>query len=271
MNDRFGWNASLMFRTIRPVFCVPLKILMVFLFCAVSHSAYSGDWITNYYQQPTPENFVSEVRGWSASGLLSGNKSYALAVFLGRVMAKNLREIDSWLNQLDDLNGEDRETLLLAAALSNTQEAKSYLELRPNGARHTGRLMDVRKIDANNPLVLDALWFDFFATGEAVPIRRIVTALNYEKYAPAVKPDFEGKRSKNDVTLGMTFLAARWSLTSNAKQHRRVGEILEKLFLSGDLTQPETMWVSSILAQALPDKFELKIRSDEATLIKKAP
>lgn len=250
-----------------------VRILTAFMLCAISHVVHSDDWITNYYEHPTPERLVSEVRGWSSAGLLSGDKRSAIAVFLGRVMASNASQVGTWLDQLGDLKGKDRATLLLAAAMSNTQEAKSYLAVQPDGAKYMGRPVDVRTVDVKNPLVLDALWFDYFATGESEAVRRIVSALNYEKYAGAVnkdkKPDLTQPGTKESVVLGMTFLAARWSLASNAKQHRRVGEILERLFLSGKLTQPETVGVSAVLAQALPDKFELKVTDGEATLIKK--
>lgn len=250
-----------------------VQLLIALILCAMSHLVHADDWITNYYERPTPERFVSEVRGWSAAGLLSGNKSLAFAVFLGRVMASNASQISTWLNQLGDLKGNDRFTLLLAVAASNTQEGRSYLAAQPDGARFTGKPIDIRTVEAKNPFVLDALWADYFATGESAAIRRIVSALNYEKHADAInhgkKPDLTQPGAKESAMLGVTFNAARWSLASNAKQHSRVGVILEQMFFGGELTQPETIWVSAILAQALPDKFELKVKPGEATLIRK--
>jgi hypothetical protein len=249
------------------------RILVAFMLYAMSHFVHADDWITNYYEHPTPERFVAEVRGWSAAGRLSGEKSLAFAVFLGRVMASNGSQISAWLDQVGDLKGHDRTTLLLAIAVSNTPEGRSYLAAQPDGAKFADKPIDIRTVEVKSPFVLDALWFDYFATGESEAIRRIVSALNYEKYSEAInqgkKPDLTQPGAKESVMLGMSFLAARWSLASNAKQHRRVGEILERMFFGGELTQSETVWVSAILAQALPDKFELKLRPGEATLIRK--
>lgn len=238
-------------------FCGKWMIVIAAFF---TQAVWAGDWMTHYYENPSPERFVAEVQGLSKAGHLSSPETGAMiAVFLGRVMAANPVAVESWLNQLGDLIGGDRETILLAAGFSRTQEARSFLAKQPDGAKYLEELMDVRSIELEDPAVLDMLWADFFATGEVAPLKRLVHVLNYGQYAGAMERYAKSQKTEKDREDAMrdaVFQAARWSLESNAQQHRRVGELLEQIYWKGDLTQPELVWLSAILAKAMPEKYE---------------
>ena len=234
--------------------------LAVILFAA-AQNAFADDWISYYYESPAPERFVAEVQAMSKAGSLSNPNSAAMtSVFLGRVMAANPAQVNSWLTKLGDLKGNDRQTLLFAAKLSKTKEAQAYLDGQPDAEKYRAKTIDIRTLEPKNPTVLDMLWADFFATGEAVPIRRIVVALNYDKYSGALDRYAKSEKTEKDrdeATLEAVFKAAMWSLESNATQHRRVGETLEQIYFAGELTQPEKLWLSVILAKAMPEKYEM--------------
>lgn len=234
--------------------------LLAFVLLATVHTAHAEDWISHYYEHPTPDRFVTEVQTLSKAGNLSNPNSAALiSVFLGRIMAANPTQVDGWLAQLGDLKGGDRQTLLFAASLSGTKEAQAYLGRQPDAARYRGKPLDLRNLEPKNPTILDMLWADFFATGEAAPIRRIVVALNYEKYSGALDRYAKSEKTekdRNDAILEAVFKAAMWSLESNARQHPRVGEILEQIYFSERLSQPEQLWLSATLAKAMPEKYE---------------
>ncbi|MES2320378.1 MAG: hypothetical protein V4631_23110 [Pseudomonadota bacterium] len=226
---------------------------------ATAQSAFAADWFSHYYEKPTPERFVAEVQAMSKAGNLANPKTTDLtSVFLGKVMAANPTKVNAWLSQLSDLKGGDRRALLLAASLSGTKEVQAYLDVQPDAEKFRGKV-DIRTLEPNNPTVLDMLWADFFATGEAAPIRRIVVALKYEKYTGAVDGYAKSEKTEKDradAMLGIVFKTVMWSLESNAKQHRRVGEILEQIYFADGLTQPEKLWLSAILAKAMPEKYE---------------
>ena len=234
--------------------------LAIILF-ATAQDAFADDWLSQYYENPTPERFVTEVQALSKAGKLADPKTAALtSIFLGRIMAANPAQVEAWLNQLGDLKGDDRETLLFAASLSETKVAQDYLEHQSDAEKYRGKPIDIRTLEPKNPAVLDMLWADFFATGEAVPIRRIIIALTYDKYSGALDRYAKSEKTekdRDDAILEAVFQAAAWSLESNARQHRRVGEILEQIYFSGELTQPEQLYVSVILAKAMPGKYEL--------------
>ena len=80
----------------------------------------------------------------------------------------------------------------------------------------TGTPMPIEKIPLEQgSWVLDALWGNFMATGNKVPVVRIMSTLPWSDV-------------KGDVNRLLIGGAARWSLTSNAVQHQRVLEICEE-------------------------------------------
>src|SRR5262249_37032617 len=187
----------------------------------------------------------------------------------------NPTHVDAWLTQLGDLKGGDRQTLLFATNLSRTKEAEAYLSRQPDAEKYREKLIDIRTLEPKNPTILDMLWADFFATGEAEPIRRIVVALNYDKYSGALgqyAKSEKTEKNREEAVLEAAFGAARWSLESNAEQHLRVGEILEQIYFAGELTQPEKLWLSAILAKAMPEKYEFsRLEAGQWTFKKRKP
>jgi hypothetical protein len=233
--------------------------LAVLLF-STAQSAFAQDWLSHYYENPTPGRFVTEVQALSKAGTLSNPNAAALtSVFLGRVMAANPVQVNAWLTQLGSLKGGDRQTVLVAASLSGTSEARAYLDRQPDADKYRAKPIDVRALELKDATVLDMLWADFFATGEAAPIRRVVAALNFDKYTGALDryaKSEKNEKDRDDAMLEAVFKAAMWSLESNTKQHRRVGETLEQLYFAGGLTHSEQLWLSFILAKAMPEKYE---------------
>ncbi len=242
-------------RTMRHIYLLAAVLL------TAAQTAFAADWLSHYYEHPTPDRFVPEVKALSKAGNLSNpNSSALISVFLGKIMAANPTQVDGWLIQLGDLKEGDRQALLFAASLSGTKEAQAYLGRQPDAEKFRGKPIDIRAIEPKSPTLLDMLWADFYATGEAGPVRRVVTALNYDKYSGALDRYAKSEKTekdRNDAILEAVFKAALWSLESNARQHSRVGEVLEQMHFAGGLTQPEQVWLSVILAKVMPDKYEV--------------
>src|SRR5262249_14108668 len=91
-----------------------------------------------------------------------------------------------------------------------------------------------------------------------------VSALNYEKYAGALKRYKASKKTKADQQLAIydaIFQAAMWSLESNCKQDNNVYTACKELFFSHELNETEKLWLVVALSKARPDEFEVKLRS----------
>jgi len=70
-----------------------------------------------------------------------------------------------------------------------------------------------------SPAALDYLWSEFSATGDESPVIKIIGVLDYERST--------GKKlTDEDMNRALVFGAARWSLTSNAIQHKKVYDAL---------------------------------------------
>ncbi|MGQ0711708.1 MAG: hypothetical protein ACT4NV_18390 [Rhodoferax sp.] len=248
--------------------------LCVLLWACVQ-TASAQDWITHYYRNPQPERFVAEVQDLSQGGRLSGpNTSALFSVFLGRVLAMHPEKTKEWMEQLADLQGKDRQALLRALQFSATPQASAYLKQQGDGAPFTQAPPDIRSIQPTEAVQLDMLWADFFVTGDAPPVRQIVSALNYERYSGALDrytSSAKTEKDRQEALLETIFKAAQWSLGANTKQHARVAEILDQLFFAGELSPSETLWVAAILAKALPERYELDMQPGSAQLRKRPP
>lgn len=79
--------------------------------------------------------------------------------------------------------------------------------------------------DADSPDHLDYLWSEFFATGDSLPIEKIINVLG------TLNPD-QNNPDTPATPMGQLIHVARWSLGSNAKQHEAVRKILEQKSVS---------------------------------------
>ena len=214
-----------------------------------------------YYIFPTPDLFVSEVNNLSKSGVLSDPKNKQTAsVFLSRVLADNSDKTLKWLKELEHLNKTDMETVFYAVWLSDTKESKEYLKSIGATQALETKPTNFLQVPIDSPSTLDALWAYFFATGQKEPVRRIVSALNYENHSGALeeyKTSQQTEQDKQDAILDSIFRPALWSLESNIKQHPRVAEICGVLFKGKSLTNSEQLWLGVVLSKALPNKYKM--------------
>ncbi|MDU0354120.1 hypothetical protein RS130_09390 [Paraglaciecola aquimarina] len=218
-------------------------------------------WLTTYYQSPNPEKFVTEVIKLSQQGVLSDPKrQQSLAVFLGRILIANPNQTNQWLSALGTLNKKDTQTLYYTAWLADTKESKAYLQSVNAQSLLNSKAINYLEIDIKSPKTLDNLWSYFFATGQIAPIRRIVSALNYAEYSGALKAYKTSKQTNEDkrkAKIDAIFQAARWSIGSNIKQHSKVAEICADILKNTQLTNNEELWLSIVLAKALPNQYKM--------------
>jgi len=206
------------------------------------------DWMTSYYQNPQPDHFVTGVRQMSERGTLSAPVTGA---FLSRVLAKNPAKIPVWMAALADLSDRNKEVLHKAIWLSGTDAGKAYLKDQGLAYLLKDPAPDTLKEEIDAPSVLDMLWGYFFATGDEAPIRRIVSALNYSKYAGAMERYETSKKTPDDWEQAHNdaiFRAAVSSLSSTWRQHQRIKEICDGLLKGKELNPTETQMLKIMLA-----------------------
>jgi hypothetical protein len=211
------------------------RLFLIIFMLVATHSVFAGTefksqdefshWLTFYYENPEPNRIPDAVKYMSQSGVLDNNNAISpIFGFLSGVFRGNPKLIDQWLKELRNLNDKHMSVVVLGLWYSGLPDSKSrvstlldqYPKLKPEFSFiNQGSPMTVEQIPLEQgPWVLDALWGKFMATGESTPVERIITTL----------PWLDIKGDTNRLLVGGS---ARWSLTSNAVQHKRVLEICE--------------------------------------------
>jgi len=216
-----------------------------------TNSNASSDWVNSYYRNPQPERFVTEVRELSKAGALSQEGAEApMTAFLSRVMAQNPAQIAPWMSALSDLPEKDKATLYKSIWLSDTKAGKLYLKDHGLAIYLEKAPPDLLKMKLNSSSVLDTWWGYFFATGDAAPIRQVVSAFNYSKYEGALARYKQSKQTEEDekeANYDAIFRAAAWSLISNCQQHPKVREICDNLLKGNELNPVEKQLLNEML------------------------
>ncbi len=183
-------------------------------------------WLTYYYLKPEPNRVPDAVRYMSETGFLDNGKAAPpIFGFLAGTLQSNPDKMALWISQLSSLNERHLSVVVLGvwyAALPESQKtAYALIESHPKLKSdfeflYGGTPMSIEQIPLEQgSWVLDALWGKFIATGDSSPVKRIISTL----------PWIDVKGDINRLLVGG---AARWSLTSNAVQHKRVFEICEE-------------------------------------------
>ena len=235
-----------------------LGMLLLFVPAAESAGVNSFDseeqfseWVTSYYLAPQPERLSSAIRYYADSALYEKqNTRMLMATFFASLfrqdaglLRKAYEDIAQggsenakifFLNVLWVVDTEDSRAFLAKARTAWTAEPVQRILVRMEGHRPN----DLLEVPVDSPAVLDQLWAMFMATGDAAPVRRIISVVHLLE---------EGHGA--EIMVGG---AARWALTSNARQHKRVYDICRQELQRSEGTTKSLL--EQILAQA--DKKE---------------
>jgi hypothetical protein len=158
------------------------------------------DVTTYYYKDPQPQKLISVLRAvLSQKELISDNVHFGPFAHLCATVAHydNIF-LENLILFKDNYSGIQREVLEGIA-----RDAEKFYSPEPD-----------------SPANLDYLWAEFLATGNEEPVKKIISVLDYKKP--------ENESTDTDMLKALVFGAARWSLASNANQHKRVYEIIQK-------------------------------------------
>jgi len=185
-----------------------------------------GEWMTFYYQNPSPERIPTALVYFSNSALYKSNATMPTAAFFSALFRKDGALMQKTFDEVS-LNGSENAKIMLINILSLTNNPKSKILLgKAQSAWQSERLQgiiarqmasshdDLYSISIDSPQVLDMLWASFFATGDDLPVQKIISVLHLSK-------DGQGQ----EIMVGG---AANWSLKSNVQQHPKVLEICKK-------------------------------------------
>jgi hypothetical protein len=185
-----------------------------------------GRWFTYYYLHPKPDLTPKAILFAEHAGLLDKPSSKApFVAFFTQLFAHNPDKLHSWIVALAPLSQAHKEFIWTVLWYADTPEAKKQAALllpqlsaedRDRNQKYTGKPVAIENWPISSPAVLDMLWSSFSATGDDRYVERIMTVL------PWSSP------TEHDVSKILIGGAAKWSLTANAVQHKRVLDLCMK-------------------------------------------
>jgi hypothetical protein len=215
-----------------------------------------GRWITHYYANPEPHRVAEAIHAASSQGFMkNAQKASPLIGFVAGVISKNPSMAQPLAEQLISLPEVDQPALILGIWYSSHPEAKPLLkELTQFMPKHKVMIDYLLNNDRPTLLelpleqgawVLDVLWGYFMATGDEALIVRIMSALPWINI-------------KGDVPRLLIGGAAKWSLISNAIQHKAVMTIC----LNARMSQPKAVTdvLREVIAEAEKDMKAGKVQ-----------
>lgn len=215
------------------------------------------DWLEFYYQDPSPDRVVPQLKNWAADGTLDNESARpALIAFLSQVIRANRERLDEWHADLRGLAPRHMQIFHTAMLFSRTGEADEILGAQ-FGERYEAEKEEVGKI-LEMPLdarpTIDMLWGFYYATGSANAIRRIV--LCFRLVDAPENPDGVDVPSGFIPYYKLLPRTAFGSLVANAERHSRIVDILETLLEKDESLMPiEWQAVYDVLSEVKPEQY----------------
>ena len=215
------------------------------------------DWLEFYYESPTPDRFVEEMKNWAEDGTLQNHKAQAALIgFISQLMRANRDKIKTWHGELAGLDPKDQIVLRAGLLFSRTGEADEILA-KSIGKRQlpeSERPPKILELALDKLATINLLWGFYYATGSDKPIRRILLCFRFEE-APEFPEDVEipkGYRPYYKELPRMAYI----SMAANLKRHPKLVEICEKIYAEDKtLRQSEKTGLHDLLSEVNPEKY----------------
>ena len=227
------------------------------------------EWMKFYYASPTPDRLVAELEAYDRARVLDPvERRIAVATFVGRVFAANPDRVTAWLDTLSaSLQSEGaRNTLQLAAYFSNTVESRAWMVRIGGDPDEQAVAPDLLTAPVREAVMLDALWAYYFATGDALAVRKVISALGLvgdvgaaAAFEASAKTAVDLERANNDAL----YQAASWSVSALMKEHAPLLDLCERIFVMPDMSAPERLGLAIALERAAPERW--RVSHDAAT------
>lgn len=181
-------------------------------------------WMNYYYLHPQPDLMIQAIDYIQKNNLASNDARNSLIAFFSQLIAQNPQKLAAWTEHFKSMDERMKGILWTAMWQADTPESKKQLviftnSLSPEIKKATSKMpapVAIEKMPIQGPGALDRLWSCFCATGDERYVKRVIEVLP--------PPDTHGAKQVpgNVASEMMRAGAAKWSLTSNAHQHKKV-------------------------------------------------
>jgi hypothetical protein len=208
--------------------------LLLLAFCFLVSNVYAefkspeevSKWMTHYYEHPNVNKVYDAIEYMSNSDMLAHKKSHAPTFgFLSGIFQTNKEKTKTLVDKFYFLKKMPKDILINGIWYANLPKSKDivYQILEKNSKLKDSFDYLYKESPVNvvnipfekGPWVLDALWGYFMSTGKKEPVVRVIEVLKWSD-------------AKDDIDKLVVGVAAKWSLTSNAIQHKKVLNICKE-------------------------------------------
>ena len=215
------------------------------------------DWLEFYYENPTPDQFITRMKDWSGDGTLDNEHARpALIAFISQIIRQNEPALQGWYENLSGLTPGQLQVMHTAMLFSRTAEADRIMR------EVFGKLYDEQKQETQKILempldkkaTMDMLWGYFYATGSDSAIRRMVISYRF-KEAPDNPPGVDVPEGYVPMYKELPEFVTG-ALIANGERHPRVIEILSSLYEKDEtLMKVEKEGIYEVLSALDPKKY----------------
>ena len=221
-------------------------------------------WINGYRHEPEPQRLPAAVRAMSDLGLFRDLDTAGIHIgFIAGVLGSRPEEAGRLVVAMFPLPPEEQAVIVKAIAYSGIPEWKqllnAFIERMPGRRKLIDKYLFGKEptlmalaLDSG-PGAIDALWGFYFATGSALPVMRITTAL----------PWAAEKSDVNKLTIGSM---AKWTLASNASRDKDLLDLARDEAARKD-QKPEIAKALNEIVEAAETYETAKIRKDAVAAI----
>ena len=189
-------------------------------------------WMTYYYKDKNSSQVAGFLKWMQDSQILekSPQAVKTMSAFLSVIFADNPDKVPTFL-KTDTFTGNAKKAIEIGLWLANDEKNLSTFATDKSLYRKTPPKLAEAEIVS--PDMLDMMWAAFMASGDSLYVKKVIDALG----------------SQDVLIQG----AAKWSLSSNMKQHELVDQIVKSEALTRDGVIKKE--ISELMAENSPKKF----------------
>ena len=251
-----------------------MKRLVLALLTAVLASAASAagdpqnEWIKHYYQTQDVGHFDAFWQSVIENRLLENKNAIAPTVgFASQVIHRHPELIKGRLDDPAAFPEKQRDAVLRLLWLSDTDQGRAILQKAGVAELAAKAPPPIGKWEIKAGGDLDLCWGWYFATGDTAALDAIISALDYAKYAGALKRYPNSEHTEADRAAAIKdaiFGAALWSLGANGREDPLIAKHIRILFYSPATPSARKVWLGVIFAKASPNVSQHELEENQA-------
>lgn len=183
--------------------------------------------VSVYYRNPNPDRALKIMQTIIADPLWKKDSArHNLSVWAAQILRQHPQATDKWCRTMKQYPAVTQDETAYFFFLANTSESRKCLrslKISDHAKAYIAQNTppDISSLSNISPADLDALWTNFYATGNPKAVEKVLDRALY--YAKAQK----AQEKSNHKNIDMTGAAAAWSSRSNIMQNQDIRKIFE--------------------------------------------